>query len=215
MLQKFSVPHTKNRINHIFSLLIVIAFLVIAAGSARVNKIHCGAFNTRPTGEDKGEQNYVVLNDGTRLPGDKISWKSGLFAKDQIKVGDEKIKIKDTRGYFSKGVYYGRLGNSYIRRIIHGKLNVYYSEEWVTTTSTSHSGQMRTSNRLKCVHYVQVNDDGELMVIANQKDIMAYVKDCPDALEMIDKKDREIRRSIRRNPNYLNEIFITYNKGCK
>jgi hypothetical protein len=204
-----------NNTKHFFSLVVAAAFLFLAAGSARVNKIHCGAFNKVSSGENRDDQNYVVMNDGSRVGGEKISWKSGLIVKDQIKVGDEKFRIKDTRGYFSNGTYYGRLGNGYAKRIVHGKLNVYYTEEMVTSTSTSHTGQMRTSTRMRCDHYVQVGDNGALTPIANQKDIMAYVKDCPKALEMIDKKDREIRRSIRRNRNYLNEIFITYNNGCR
>ena len=69
------------------------AFLFLAAGSARVNKIHCGAFNKVSSGENRDEQNYVVMNDGSRVQGEKISWKSGLIVKDQIKIGDGKLVI--------------------------------------------------------------------------------------------------------------------------
>jgi len=202
---------------HFYSLATVAVFLFIAAGSAKVNKIHCGAFNKIPVGEERGKPSggCVILNDGSKVFGDKISWKTGMLVKDQIKVDNEKFAIRETRGYFNDGVYYGRVGSTYAKRIIHGKLNVYYTEDWVTTTSTSSSGAMRTTNRLVCVHYVQVGENGPLNAIGNQGDIKEYVRDCPKAYAMVDKKDKEIRRAIRKDGLYLNQVFITYNDDCK
>lgn len=205
----------KKTTRHIYSFVVTIIFIVIAAGSARVNKIHCGAFSKAPTGEEAGHQNYIVLNDGRKVMGDKISWKAGMLVKDQIRVDDEKFHIKETLGYFRNGIYYARIGNDYAQRIIHGALNLYYTEDWVTSTTTSSTGQMRTTNRPVCRHYVQVGEDGPLHIIADQKDILEYVKDCPEAAAMIDKKDKAIRRAIRKDRFYLNQVFITYNNGCK
>ncbi|MBL7710267.1 MAG: hypothetical protein JNJ86_14420 [Chitinophagaceae bacterium] len=201
----------------LYSLAAAVGFLVIAAGSSSVNKIHCGAFSRAQTGEETSADNYVVLNDGSKVFGDKISWKSGLLVKDQIKVGDEKFAIRETKGYFANGNYYGRINSSnYAKRIIHGKLNVYYTEDWTTyTTTNSRTGAMRTSQRLVCIHYVQRGDNGPIEAIANQKDIREYVKDCPASMEMVDKRDKEIRRAIRRNGFYLNKVFVIYNNGCK
>jgi hypothetical protein len=206
------MKHTKRA--HLFSILTAIAFLFFAAGSAKVDKIHCGAFSALPLGESKAETNYVEMNDGSIITGDKITWKSGIILKDQIKINDQKIAIKETRGYYSNGSYFGRLGKSYVKRIVHGKLNVYLRQEYITTTETV-NGQMRTRTRLDCDVYVQVGDNGDIRQIGDQKDIREYVKECPTALALIDKKDKEIRRSIRKNPSYLNEIFMIYNNGCK
>lgn len=205
-----------TRAKNYCSILAAIGFLLIAAASSHVNKLHCGAFNTFPSGEEPGDgRSYVLMNDGHKVYGDKISWKTGLLVKDQIKVDGEKYMIKETRGYFSNGIYYGRLGGSYAQRIVHGKINVYYTEDMVTSTSTSASGAIRTTTRPVCLHYSQVGENGPLEPIANQGDIKKLVADCPLALEMIDKKDKEIRRSIRKNNMYLNNIFITYNNGCR
>jgi hypothetical protein len=206
---------TTNQKKNIWCSLTAIAFLFIAAGSANINKIHCGAFNSYPTGENKTEKNYILLNDGSKVTGEKISWKSGLLVKDQIRVDDQKFKIKETRGYFSNGTFYGRIGSGYAQRIVHGKLNVYYTEEMVTTTSTSSNGAMRTNTHMVCIHYVQVGDDGDLKAIAGQSDIKEYVKDCPKSMEMISKKNKEIRRAIRKNSMYLNDVFIIYNNNCQ
>lgn len=199
------------------STIALAIFALLAIGSAKVNKIHCGAFSYIPYGEERGHDNYVLLNDGRKVYGEKISWKTGLLVKDQIKVGDEKFPIRDTRGYYANGNYFGRIGKvDYAKRIVHGKLNVYYTEDMQTTTSTnSQTGMMRTTTRMVCVHYVQVGENGELEAIANQSDIKKYVSDCPEAVAMIDKKNSQIRKAIRKDRNYLNTIFIVYNNGCK
>lgn len=125
------------------------------------------------------------------------------------------FKIKETRGYYRNGNYYGNVGGVYAQRIVEGKLNVYYTTGSVTVSSTnSRTGATTFRERQVCTHYVQVGDSGPVKVIASQKDILEYVKDCPMAAEMIDKKNKAIRKAIRSNRNYLNEIFITYNNGC-
>lgn len=201
---------TKKKRN-LFSALAAAVFLTLAAGSSGVNKIHCGAFSRMPNGESTDRQNYVELHDGSKVYGKSIKWKTGLLVKDQIKIDDIAHHIKETRGYFSNGIYYGRLGNSYAQRLVHGKLNLYFTEDWVSTTDS----RGRMTQRLTCRHYVQVGDNGPMKAIGDQSDIKEYVSSCPKAFEMVDKKDREIRRAIRKNRNYLNEVFITYNQGCK
>ncbi len=125
----------KNQ-KHLLSGFALLIFTVFALAS-RVNKIHYGAFNYSNPVEDPAEtRNYLLMDDGTKIYGDKISWKSGLIFKDQIKIDDQKYKIKEVRGYQQKGVFYGRLKSTYIKRIVHGKINVYVEFTDVTTTST-------------------------------------------------------------------------------
>jgi hypothetical protein len=51
--------------------------------------------------------------------------------------------------------------------------------------------------------------------MGGQKDIVKAVADCPLAVEMADLKGSKIRKAIRKNPQYLNSIFETYNNDCK
>jgi len=206
----------KKRNQQLMSLAVMALFMLLAAGSAKINKIHCGAFNYYDKSEEASGRGYVLLRDGKKVYGDEISWKSGLVVKDQIKVDGEKFRIKDTRGYFYNGQYYGQVGANYAKRIISGKLNVYYTEEMVTVSSTnSRTGVTTFRERPSCFHYVQVGEDGDLVPLAGQKDIIRFVKDCPKAVALIDLKNGQIRKALRRNRNYLNDIFHIYNGGCR
>jgi hypothetical protein len=204
----------KNQ-KHLLSGLALIIFSVFALAS-RVNKIHYGAFNYSNSVEDPAEtQNYLLKDDGTKVYGDKISWKSGLIFKDQIKIDDQKFKIKEVRGYLQKGVFYGRLRSTYIKRIVHGKINVYVEFTDVTTTSTDHSGFTHTSSYVRTDQYSQQGDTGPMVTMASQSDIEQLVSSCPLAVELAHKSNHQIRKAIRKDRNYLNEIFDVYNSGCK
>ena len=84
---------------NLFSFCAVIAFVILALAS-KVNQIHYGAFNYSNRVEDRTEnKNYLVKNDGTKIYGESISWKTGLLVKDQIKIDDQKFKISEILGY--------------------------------------------------------------------------------------------------------------------
>jgi hypothetical protein len=203
----------KNKHQHLMSLAVLALFMILAAGSAKINKIHCGAFNYYDKSEEGSGRGYVLLKDGKKIYGDEISWKSGLVVKDQITVDGEKYRIKDTRGYFYNGQYYGQVGANYAKRIISGKLNVYYTEEMVTSLQpTAEPGLLLFRERPSCFHYVQVGEDGD-SCHWQVKDIIRFVKDCPKAVA-IDLKNGQIRKPCG-NRNYLNDIFHVYNGGCR
>ena len=198
-----------------FSFITIIIFLTLAVSSA-VNRIHFGAFNTSNTtvkGEDN--RNYLQKNDGIKIYGQTVTWKSGLILKDQITIDDQKFKIAEIRGYKSNGIYYGRLGKEYIKRFIQGKINVYIRYSEVTTTSTDRNGNMRMRTYTRTDHYAQKGTDGEMINIPDQYVIAKLVKDCPLAYNMINVSDSKIRAAIKQNGNFLNRIFEIYNNDCK
>ena len=86
-----------NRKN-LLSLFCVGAFVLLALAST-VNKIHYGAFNYNNRVEDpKEKENYLVKEDGTRVYGKDIRWKSGILTKDQIQIDDQKFKMSEVVG---------------------------------------------------------------------------------------------------------------------
>jgi hypothetical protein len=204
----------KNK-KHILSLCCLSVFIFLALAS-RVNKLHYGAFYYGNRVEDPADtRNYIQMNDGKKIYGEKISWKAGLLVKDQIKIDDDKYKILDVRGYQDKQIYYGRLKKEYIQRIVHGKINVYVQFTQVTQTSTDHGGFSHTSTYTRTDHYAQRGETGPMVGFASQKDMKELVAGCPLAEEMCDKSNHQIRKAIRNNHTYLNDIFETYNNGCK
>ena len=181
-----------NRKN-LLSLFCVGAFVLLALAST-VNKIHYGAFNYNNRVEDpKEKENYLVKEDGTRVYGKDIRWKSGILTKDQIQIDDQKFKMSEVVGYRKGDSYYGRLGAEYIKRIVHGKINVYVSFYQVTSTNTDHSGFTHTSTSMRAAHYAQKGETGPLHVFAGQEDIKALVKDCPLAFQMADLSNSKMR----------------------
>lgn len=111
---------------HFLSFLIIAVFFLFAVAS-KTNKMTTGAFHTYASPE-KGRESYVELLDGTRIHGSRIAEQSGMLVRDVVKLDGEKFKSKETKGYMDRGVYYVRFGNVFIKRIIHGKINIYYHE---------------------------------------------------------------------------------------
>jgi len=199
----------------LLSLLVVAVFGLLALAS-KVNKIHYGAFNYDNRIEEPSPQgNYLDLADGTRMYGKKVSWKSGLLVKDGVKIDDHKYKMNEVLGYYADGVYYTRQGNEYIKRIVRGKINIYVKFTEVTSTTTDARGFTRSRTYTRTDHYAQKGNDPKLLPVAGQSDMKALVADCPEAVAMADLSNRQMRRTIKKNRNYLNSIFEVYNRGCK
>lgn len=196
---------------HLLSFFVVVIFLALAAGS-KVNKIHTGAFNQYVSVEDRSDGNYILKNDGTKLYGDNIRWRSGLILNDVITIDGQKFKIADVQGYREGDYFYGRQKNEYIKRIVHGKINVYIRIEERMEQATGSNIRVPVTHSF---HYAQKGDFGPMIPLGSQKDIKAVVSDCPAAYAMADLKSSKIRKAIRANRNYLNEIFETYNNDCK
>jgi hypothetical protein len=200
---------------NLLSICVLVLFACLALAS-RVNKIHYGAFNYSNRVEDPSDtKNYLLLNDGSKVFGEKIGWQSGLLLKNQIKIDEQKYKINDVKGYQNNEVFYGRLKNTYIQRIVRGKISVYVDFTNVTQTTTDHGGFSHTSSYTRTDHYSQKGENGPLVVMASQSDIEELVSSCPLAVEMAHKSSHQVRKAIRHDRNYLNEIFDVYNNGCK
>ena len=205
----------KNTKKNLLSIFTIIIFTGLAISST-VNKIHYGSFNYDNKIEEKStEGNYLLKNDGTKVFGNKIKWKSGLLVKDQIQIDDQKYKISEIRGYREYATYYTRFKKEFIKRIVHGKVNVYVMFTEVTTTTTDRNGFSRTKSYTRTDQYGQKGEDGEMIGLAGQKEIKELLSDCPLAVEMISLSNSKIRKAIKKDSNYLNSIFDVYNNGCK
>ena len=199
----------------LLSVLAIAAFALLAFAST-VNKIHLNAFKYDNAIEDPSPQgNYLEMADGSRLFGTKIKQTGGLFSKAKIKIDEESYPTLDVKGYREGNSYYIRLGKAaFIKRIVRGRINVYVHIYQTTSTYVS-QGRTYTSNNTRTDHYAERDNSGQLTVIAGQREIQELVRDCPKALEMASLSDRELRRAIKKDRNYMNSIFEVYNNGCK
>src|SRR5687768_4899081 len=153
----------------LLSVITVFLFAFFALGS-KVNQLHYGAFNYNNHVEDKKEKrNYLEMNDGTKIYGRDIRWKSGLVVKDQIQIDGQKFKIDEVRGYREGQTYYGRLRNEYLQRIVHGKVNVYVQFTQVTQT-TNERGMMRTRSYTRTDQWAQMGDEGKMISLARSEE---------------------------------------------
>jgi hypothetical protein len=207
------IMRIKDRSYYILGLIFLVS-LNFACGT----RLNCYSFDFPMRKEYGGdeEQSYVELKDGKKVYGNDISWQTGSLVKNVIKVNGTVYNIDDTRGYFSKGIYYHRYKSEYIKRIIHGKLNVYGTQETASESYTTGLGRQSSRMISRCDYFVQVGDEGELNPITSQKEVARYVKDCPEAVEMAGKKDVYfVKPGGKAEKRYLNEVFELYNNGCK
>jgi hypothetical protein len=168
-------------------------------------------FNQMVSVEEKSEPGYFLLkNDGSKVYGSKVRTQSGIAVKDFISIDDQKFKHSDIVGYSDGKFFYGRYGTSYAKRLVRGAINVYQHTEWIQTTS-GNNGFGRSYARTS--YYYQKGNSGELILFGNN-DIKEIVRSCPKALAMADKSADELKKAVKANPSYLNEIFETYNKEC-
>jgi len=208
--------------SNFYSLLVTFVVFSVSA-NAQKGPLNCEDFNIRMSVAEyfrpkDTNQAYLELKDGSKIYSDTITTKLGRKVKDQIKAGDKIFKMKDTRGYYAGGNYYGfysMYGNIYVKRFIQGKINLYFSEHNGNFPTTDSKGHTREYYSAFCNHYYQIGDSTELVMFQTFEDIKKLVKDCPKSLAMINKDIKEIRQAIKENPAYLNEVFTVYNNGCK
>lgn len=130
--------------------------------SCNVYKFRCGSFNTEDLKDESGNsRNFILKNDGTKVYGDKITYQYGALLKKEITIDKQTFNSAEVRGYQAKGVYYGRVGGRFVKRIVHGKLNVYAEE----LMSNKYYAEKFTTSTSQCLHYVQKGETGDLVKI--------------------------------------------------
>ena len=113
------------------------------------------------------------------------------------------------------GVYYKNHKNIFLRRIVKGdRINI-YAKKIVSTNVNEGRTTTTSTSRERVEYYYQKGANGELIAMPNNKAIKEAVSDCAKAVNMVDKSNAEMRNEIRDNPNYMNEVFDLYNRGCK
>ncbi|HMO61838.1 MAG TPA: hypothetical protein PKC39_12550 [Ferruginibacter sp.] len=198
---------------NLLSLIACTFFIYLAFACTVHKKLWCDSMDANVKADEETE-NFILFNDGNKIAGEKIAFKSGTLTKDVIMIDKDKYPIAETRGFKSNGIFFGRYKNTYAKRIIKGKINIYYREIIKHGTSTNASGQTRSTINVDCLFYYQVGDTGIIEEFYKYKTIRQLIQSCPAAAAMMDKPDKEIRKMVKANAKFLNSVFETYN-ACK
>jgi hypothetical protein len=193
-----------------YSLILIF----IIAESCNQNKLNYGSVDYYNKVEDDNTTSYIIKNDGKKVYGNNVSMVN-YDISNQVSLDGTKYPTSEVKAFKNKGSYYIRLDNKYIKRIIHGKLNVYVLFDEKYNKEYYHSGTY-TMHFSNSKHYAQRGEDGPLIFLANREILVDLVKDCPLSVSMIgDKGYAKLIRGNYKDLDYINNIFNVYNNGCK
>jgi hypothetical protein len=160
---------------------------------------------------------FLVKKDGTILYWNKVD----KLSFSAVTLDGRKIPLAEVRGIRNGDYFYAPVADNYARRIVRGKLNVYIvrrasagEKPWWMGANGSSGNFVQGLNYLDQV-YLQEGDSGPLKTLNSRKDIISAVQSCPLALSMANKSDSELKKAIRADHRYLNEIFEIYNNNCQ
>jgi hypothetical protein len=189
------------------------AGIIFLLSGCKTLKLECSSFNHQNSKVGISGSNYLLLNDGSKVFGNEIKSAWGILTKDKVVIDGKLFLIKDVQGYYQDGIYYGRLGMDYIKRIIDGKLSLYSVEERVGVTNVVVNGIDGISLSV-CSFYITNTPNGQMKKIKTIEDIRKYLLSCPKALDALKKTDKEIKSSIQGDISFLNSVIETFNNGC-
>jgi hypothetical protein len=156
--------------------------------------------------------NYVELNDGSIIHGGKIKW--GRLFSSAVIINDQKFKASEVKGIKENGIYRLNTSGGFLERIVDGKITILRDMGTRTTTSTV-NGHLTTSTYSYTQYYMLRANDEKLIAIRKNDDIKNMISSCPKALALMDLSKKQMKRAIKENPAYLNQVFETYNNDCK
>jgi len=199
-----------NLKKHFFSILAVAIFFILAIGSSAEKltyQFRIGSYGYQ--GDTTEKRNFLLKNDGSKIYGENIKkiYHPG-FSKTDISIDNQTFPTSEIKGYQEANIFYLRY-KGYVKRIIHGKLNVY---EMTLEEVRGTTGNLTSFTKYK--YFMQRGEDEKLQRIKNSEDVRKAVKDCPEALAKLDMPYDELQKKVRASSYFLSEVIRAYNQ-CK
>lgn len=192
----------------------LIAFLCFFIGSCKPNRLITGDMNYSTPPEDE-RATYLVMTDGTRIDGDHLEQKTVPFVgREYVTFDGKKYPIKETKGYMLHGFYYGGNGTIFMKRIVHGKINIYVKRR-VDRDLSKPSGVDGYHYGVTTYHYYQLGENGKIKPLSSYNAMRELVAGCPAAAAMANISNAQLKKAIKSDRNYINSIFETYNRECR
>lgn len=210
-----------------FGAIIVFAYIAVSSAGALPFFVNFNVANLSSSTDSLADnRNYLLKNDGTKIYGTKVYWDDNYKDKTEIVLDDKAYPISEIFGFrMSSEKYYWKEGKSFYKKILDGKISIYYglvvqSHTTATNTTSTPLGNGRTLDRTTGgqtrsytvpIYFYKWQDDHNLIRLDTHEKLQWLVKDCPKAFEKVNMKSKKLAKLIRQNPNYLNDVIILYN----
>ncbi|MCR6720226.1 MAG: hypothetical protein NVV59_07955 [Chitinophagaceae bacterium] len=198
---------------HLLSFLMVIAFLIIATASS-VQKNETSRF-VMGKGKKESGPDRIELYDGRVIEMNELTFSGKLFGKTYVETNEGRIPWKEVRAFKRDGIYYLHYGGMELKRIIHGRINVYAEDYVRESTEYNTRTQQSVQRRHYLIRYHYQRDGGPVILLVDQSGIEKAVAGCKPALDMVNVPFKTFRKSVRKNRNYINQVFERFNSECK
>jgi len=201
---------------------VMIVCLYTTTANAQV-RIHKGDFKERVFVEDTTDtRNYILNMDGVKLYGNKIVLRKRFFSgpheePTKIILDGETYPVTDIDGYRKDGFYYAKLEDGFVKRIVHGEVNVYVQ---VTVRDITPAGRDWRDTPIPVTtstttYYLQWGDSGEMTPIETLENIQGAIGSCPQVAPLVNITRSQLKKALFKNKYYLNDAFEIYNTSCK
>lgn len=214
---------------HVLSFLTVLFFGWMAISSASVLPfmVYFDASQQELVDDSIADfSKYLLKNDGTKIYGKYIKWEDDYRDKDEIFIDEKAYPISEILAFrLSPEKFYWKDGSNFYKKIIDGKISIYYAmvnQSYTTATTTTSTplsngrtlertsgGQTRTYS--VPIYYYKWQDDKNMVRLDSHEKLKEIVKDCPKAFEKVNMKSKKLSKLMRQNNNYLNEVITLYN----
>jgi hypothetical protein len=196
--------------NQLIILLIMTFFLFVSKSFGQLTI----KFYDKAAVEEHDSLNYLVKNDGTKIYGKLIDYNN-----QEISIDDKKFAFPEIRAIKNEDIYYGKVDRHFAKRVVQGKKINIYNDNFITTITTNRGASGTTSNSYDNVHiYYELENSGNLILLTYMKDLQELkelLKDCPKAMERLNKTPKEIRKTVNFDPFYINDTVKIYNNDCQ
>lgn len=178
-------------------LVLFISTLLLLTSSSKVHGQFYDYINHTdgpPALEEEGT--FIVMDDGSKVYGKKIR----TITFGGVSMDKHRYHLNDVKAFQVDGYYYVRYSISYIKRIIHGRANIY------SLPNNSYNS-----------YYIQMGDEGEIIPLSsnNLEAFASFFKDCPNVYEKLNVTKKELHKTLRENHKYIYQLIQEYNTKCK
>jgi hypothetical protein len=133
-----------NKSKHLLSFGAIILFAWMAVSSAGVLPffVNFNVYNSESYIESSEDnRNYLLKNDGTKIYGEKVIWEDYYIDKTEIFLDNKAYPVSEILAFRkSPEKFYWKEGGNYYKKILDGKISIYFgmvNQSYTTATNTT------------------------------------------------------------------------------